>query len=533
MKTVGGSLLEKRASGKWLGTLCARLEKYEISDPAPFGPLALALFFYVFILFVLAFRPLWHDELYTYYIAKAPTLKQFVTQITRLDLQPPLGYVLSRISLKVLGDSQLATRMPSMVAFTGASVCLYYFARRRLGRFYGLLATLVLWLMPFSRYAVEARPYGLVIGFFALAMLGWQEVIEGSRRRLGLLAITVGGWGMILSQVFSPLLVVILGVAELVRSVERGKVDWPVWVALLAPTPFVAVYIPIIRHFEAWSAIPPEFQASIVKITLFYGDVLSAVSVVLLVAMIAALFAYRSQVSEVAPRAFSARRHEIALVLGLLSLPIIINLALMRTGGAFWGRYCIPTGLGFTLLFIYVIAKFTNGSRAAAAIASLFVSVGMVSGMVLQMAQSHGTKMVRQLAFTEVDPSLPLVDASGLTFLEMNKRESDSVLSRVFYLTDRRAAMHYAHATIFEDTGILHQYWPIRGTVRPYQEFVRNTPHFFVLGTPDYPEDWLIPKLLDDGAELEFKGELRGSSYKDYMIFEVRMPSNNAVQSDN
>ena len=36
----------------------------------------------------------------------------------------------------------------------------------------------------------------------------------------------------------------------------------------------------------------------------------------------------------------------------------------------------------------------------------------------------------------------------------------------------------------------------------------------FVLGTPDYPEDWLIPKLLDDGAELQFKGELR-SSYKD------------------
>src|SRR6185369_15887893 len=192
MTTVGGSLQKKRSPVKWLSTLCARLEKYETSDPAPFGPLALALFFYVFILFLLAFRPLWHDELYTYYIAKAPTLKQFFTEITHLDLQPPLGYVLSRISLKLLGDSQLATRTPSMIAFTGASVCLYYFVRRRLGRFYGLLATLVFWTMPFSRYAVEARPYGLVIGFFALAMLGWQEVIEGSRRRrLGLLAIAL------------------------------------------------------------------------------------------------------------------------------------------------------------------------------------------------------------------------------------------------------------------------------------------------------------------------------------------------------
>jgi hypothetical protein len=60
-----------------------------------------------------------------------------------------------------------------------------------------------------------------------------------------------------------------------------------------------------------------------------------------------------------------------------------------------------------------------------------------------------------------------------------------------------------------------------------YQDFVRSTRRFFVLGTPDYPEDWLIPKLLDDGADLNFKGQLRGSSYKDDMIFEVRMPAEN------
>lgn len=525
MNMAANSLQENRMPSKWLGSLCARLEKYDISDPAPFGPLTLAMILYLFALFMLAFRPLWHDELYTYYIAKAPTLKQFVTEITHLDLQPPLGYVLSRISLKLLGDSPWGTRMPSMVAFTGASVCLYYFVRRRLGRFYGLLATVVFWLTPFSRYGVEARPYGLVVGFFALAMLGWQEVIDGSRRRLGLFAIALGAWGMIVSHVFSPFLVVILGVAELVRSVEARKIDWPVWLALVAPSPFVAVYIPILRRFESWSAVPPEFQASVIKIILFYADVLSAVGVVLLIALTAALFAYRSQPPELAPRRFSAYKHEITLVLGLLSLPIILNFALMRSDGAFWPRYCIPTGIGLTLLFTYILAKFTNGSRAAAAVASVFVLVGIPTGVMLQIAQPHGRAMVQQVSLQQLDPGLPLVDASGLTFLEMNHRESDAVLSRVFYLTDRQAAMHYAHATIFENTGILHQYWPIRGTVEPYQGFVRNSHHFYVLGTPDYPEDWLIPKLMDDGAELEFRGELRGSSYKDDMIFEVKMPA--------
>src|SRR5207302_1016243 len=119
---------------------------------------------------------------------------------------------------------------------------------------------------------------------------------------------------------------------------------------------------------------------------------------------------------------------------------------------------------------------------------------------------------------------LPLVDASGLTFFEMNKREDPEILAHVFYLTDHDAAIRYAHATIFEGTGILRDYFPIRGTVMPYRDFVSQNSHFFVLGTPDYPEDWLIPKLMDDGAELDFKGELR-SSYKDQMIFEVTMSS--------
>ena len=138
--------------------------------------------------------------------------------------------------------------------------------------------------------------------------------------------------------------------------------------------------------------------------------------------------------------------------------------------------------------------------------------------------------MVKELSLKQLDPSVPLVDASGLTFLEMNKREDAALLSRVYYLTDRDAAVRYAHATIFEGTGALREYWPIRGTVVAYRDFIRQTPHFFVLGTPDYPEDWLIPKLLDDGADLQFKGELH-SSYRDHMIFEVTIHSAKASPS--
>jgi len=524
MNMLQPSTEQEATKDKWIANLCARLEAYETADAAPFGPLIIAFGLYILIVFALSFRPLWHDELYTYYIAKSPTIPRFITEVTRLDLQPPLQYVLSRMSLKLFGDSDLATRLPNLVVFTVGSICFYLFVRRRLGRFYALTAMLVFWLTPFLQYATEARPYALVLGFLSVAMLGWQAATEGQGRRLGLFGLAFGVWGMLVSQAFSPLLVAILGVAELVRSVDRRKIDWPIWIALVASSPFVIVYIPIFRRFEGWTALPPEFQASIFKIITFYEDLLSAVSIVLLIALIAALIVYRS--SGVSSRAtvFVVHKHEVALALGLLSLPILINLALMRTGGAFWPRYCIPAGIGFSLLLIYILAKLTNASRAAAAVAAACVFLGMITGIALQIAHPRERPMVRELSLKQLDSRLPLVASSGLTFLEMNKREGAELLSHVFYLTDRDAAIRYAHATIFEGTGNLRAYWPIFGTVTPYRDFIRQTPDFYVLGTPDYPEDWLIPKLLDDGAELQFKGEL-SSGYKDHMIFEVTLPA--------
>jgi 4-amino-4-deoxy-L-arabinose transferase-like glycosyltransferase len=346
--------------------LSIRLEEYE-QHASLFAPLFIAFALYTFFVIGAATRPLWHDELYTYYIAKAPTLARFIDEVRNIDLQPPLQYVLSRFSLRLLGDTDFATRAPSMIAFTVASICFYLFVRRRLGRFYALTALLVFWLTPFLQYASEARPYALVVGFLSLAMLGWQMATDGDRRKLGLFATVLGVWGMLLSQAFSPLLVGILCVAELVRALDRRKVDWPVWASLLSPSPFALLYIPTIRRFKGWAALPPEFQASVFKIVNFYAEMLSVVGAVLLIGLIVALFVHKAG-ERPSEEVVSAKKHEVALVLGLLSLPILINLLLMRHGGAFWPRYCIPTGMGFSLLFVFIMAKLTNGSRAAAAV---------------------------------------------------------------------------------------------------------------------------------------------------------------------
>ncbi len=56
---------------------------------------------------------------------------------------------------------------------------------------------------------------------------------------------------------------------------------------------------------------------------------------------------------------------------------------------------------------------------------------------------------------SQVQPDLPVVDNSGLTFLEMNQRENSTFLSRVYYLKIAQAAVKYANATIFEGSPTL------------------------------------------------------------------------------
>ncbi len=384
---------------------------------------------------------------------------------------------------------------------------------------------LVLWCSPFFQYATEARPYALILAFFGVAVLGWQAATEtnGRKRRLGIVVMSFGVWGMLMSHCFGLITAGVIAGAELVRSAERRKLDWPIWVGLALPAPFLLVYIPLFHKLENWTVLPPEFQASPLKIVDFYSDLLSSTGGLLLVALVLALFVGRATASFVNSDARRIRKQDVGLVVGLFSIPVFVNLFLMRSGGAFFPRYCIGTGFGLSMLFVFVLAKLTNGSRTAAATAAACVFVGLLAGTASQVLHPPQRPIVKTISVNELDSHLPLVTASGLTFLEMNNREDASLVSRLFYLTDRTAAIQYAHATIFEGTPDLREFFPIRGTVEDYRAFTRRSPHFLVLGTPDYPEDWLIPKLIADKAELNFLGEVK-PGYKDQMLFEVRMP---------
>src|SRR5205807_7027670 len=96
-----------------------------------------------------------------------------------------------------------------------------------------------------GEYSVEARPYGLFLGFGALALLAWQRALE--RRRFAIPLMLIAGFGIILSHVFAIYIWAALAFAECVRIVRRRRIAWSLVVAWTVPLLGMITWIPLLR----------------------------------------------------------------------------------------------------------------------------------------------------------------------------------------------------------------------------------------------------------------------------------------------
>lgn len=502
-------------------------ERFQTARLAPRALPALwagAILLYLLVTALQSSRRLWHDELYTLYIASAPSLARLFRELP-LDLNPPLEYLTARASLAAFGNSEYALRLPSVLAFLAGSIALGIFAARQLkAPAYGLLAMLAFWATPYFSYATEARPYALVVAFLALAMLAWQNAGRGPWA-IWLLGFAV--CGMMLSHLLAALYILPLCAAEAFRCWRLRRINWAIWVALLLPCVIPFLFLRMVARVES-SAFPAAFAASLPKIAEAYYASLKLAALPLLVALGSGLLVSRAGGQPEGERiqlTLDAR----VLTGGLLAMPIAVNLALMHSHAAFFDRYAMPVALGYALAFCYLLAdrggRSQRAALASAAVLGLyFLAFNVGPGRRESFwTRRAGTSAAAGLTGVEaMRPDVPLVAASGLTFVELDHYGSEQTVKRLFYLTDRERAVRYANATIFEGLPDAKAAFPIRSAVMPFSEFIRRHPTFLVLGTPDYPEDWLLRYLLDSRATLQYLGYLPGP-YKDHELFLVNV----------
>ena len=379
---------------------------------------------------------------------------------------------------------------------------------------------LALWGSPFFYYATEARPYALVAGFLGATLLCWQHATESNRRMVWVVALALSVAGMMLSHFLALLYIVPFCVAEAVRFYQRRRADLAVWAVLLIPCIIPFIYSQLMTRFEA-SVFPSPFQASWRKIAeSYYGSLkIEATPLLLVLGLVWLITPRHPEGKKPIPKIEGA---DLAVVAGMIGMPILVNLVLMRTHGAYFDRYALPVAFGYGLALAFFLANRTQQSVRAAIVASsvllLFVLAFNLGPGLKQSVWARRNEVKNARTIEQVRPDLPLVAASGLTFLEMDHYSDPQTVSRLYYLTDRKLAVHYASATIFEGMPNLKEYFPIRGHVTGYWEFIAAHREFLVLGTPDYPEDWLLSALVDQGAQVRYLGNFP-AQYKDTQLF--------------
>ncbi len=109
-------------------------------------------------------RHLYHDELFTCYIAHSSSVGQLLALTRTIDLHPPLSYLLVRLSFAMFGVSSWSCRLPFVLAFLATGGLLYFLVCRIVSPIYGLIVLLMLWSSSYARLAIAARPYALVGG---------------------------------------------------------------------------------------------------------------------------------------------------------------------------------------------------------------------------------------------------------------------------------------------------------------------------------------------------------------------------------
>ena len=453
--------------------------------------------------------PLWNDELFTWYIAQAPSLGALLHLTRTTDLNPPLSYLITRATFHLFGVGTLQTRMPEIAGFWLAVVCISLFVRRRAGNAFAILAGVILFVSKTTEPAIDGRPYGLMFGFGALMLVAWQSSTiaqdHGRRSYASDLLMGLATTALLLTHIFGLFLWAAIVAAEATYSFSRKRIEPARLLALLLPLAATSLYVPIFQVHAA-ATFPPEFQAHLSDIYGYFSDrtvreFKALAFTVLVIASVGGRPWLRPS------SRFVLTGPEWVAVACFLLTPVAIIARLTQEHAAFFHRYGDAAMLGTAILFTVLLCRLTANRPAAALLAAvifLFFSSRMQH---TYMFVSQG-RIFRHTEPTIVPFSpnplatsdLPLVINSGLVFVEMNNHESPQFLDRTYYLTGGPVALHYTNATLFEGMPLVAAAFHLRGQVAPYPDFIRQHPHFYLLANDfDYPEDWLLRKFKDDG----------------------------------
>jgi len=202
-------------------------------------------------------RLMWNDEFLSFYSDGVATFRQVILVQLHypISLDPPAYHLLSHLCMDIFGRNAIALRLPALGGFLLFQLCLFFFVRRLAGDRSAIIAMAFPLLTASFRYSVEGRPYGLLLGLYALSLLCWQIAtqIDASTgaaprsRLLPLVGLTLSIALAITSHYFGVLILIPVSLGELSRTLARKRLDLGVLSALILGLASVGLILPFQR----------------------------------------------------------------------------------------------------------------------------------------------------------------------------------------------------------------------------------------------------------------------------------------------
>lgn len=487
----------REISERFVNPLPGKIEKQKLLFISIFS-----IFYFAGFCLIASAKVMGNDELFTYYIARLPHLSDvWKALLTGAEQTPPLVYVITRAFFRLLGVSSLSIRLPEIIGVWLMGLCLLVFVWKRFSFLYGVVAMLFPLVTKAFSYATEGRAYALVLAFSAFALLCWQSATEGRHRRLALVGLSAGVAAAISSHYYAVLILFPLSLGELVRSVERKRIDAAVWVSLgLGLTPLL-LFLPLI---ESARSAAPHFWAKPRWMSMidFYHRFLlppSVLPLALLLALVMAYSALRPASRETKPP-YSFPVHELAAVLGFVLIPVAGVILAKTVIGAYDDRYALPAVIGFCIVVGWGLYCAFDGNpvMALAAIAVLF-AVFVVKDIRAYYTRIEGrTERRETYTFLEnhATGTAPIVIANPGSFVELSHHPPADIKMRLLYLVDTQLGLQDTGTDDIERGVVEMKHWAGMN-VQAFPAYVASGHKCFIYtqGFPDRYE-WLIPELV-------------------------------------
>ncbi len=298
----------------------------------------------------------WYDEFFTLYLSRLPTVSLWDALKHGADFNPPLLYLLTKASQSIFGPGLLGTRMPEIIGFWVMCLCLFQFVNRRTGPVAGAVAMLLPMLTGAFYYAYEARPFAIILGCCGLALVCWQRALDAPRRGRWLTGFSFALLAAFMLHCYALLIVVPFALSEVFRTIRSKHIDWPMWIAQIAPVvPAVLTYIALLHAYGRLSKntnFARLFAPDRAQIGNFYLFLLApCVLILLLAGILLALARMREWAGNEPPRRkVNASAPEIVLAICFIALPIFGVVLAELVHGPFFARYFLSATVGVCLL---------------------------------------------------------------------------------------------------------------------------------------------------------------------------------------